>query len=909
MLNIDALKRSLPEKCALLGKCLCIVFLALINFFRTTSVFKSSQLLFSSLIFICCSFFAESTLAEGSRELYPAGAQGNRAFLYANVDNINYMDRFPFKTAGTHFVYAKSGEAIAVASSAYGYQGAQIIITPPNGPSVAYNYDGTTGRIQNRNQELLGPRWGGAPAAGYDPIVVNVNAAQEGIWRVEFQAPRGNGNSNDISAADVAATADWDQPTGTASNLIAAWDVSVRNVPKTAWLIGRVYANVLNLSISPNFREERGFYVTNYILTEDGRAYRVQTNGNNGWAFTFFSNNNGFAVNGVPTYKSLNASTVAALSGLHDPRTLDDPLNKTHKIFYSKPNPDLPETANANVTAANQTMWLKKNAILPIITNVKFTGVEGTVGKISRKGANISFNSSTSGSFQIVIPVPNGADRVINGAAVQGNNQIFWDGKDGNGNFLPAGAISPLVQTFLRSAEVHFPYIDMEINPNGIIIELTENTTNYTVDPSRTNPAEYSDKVYWDDSNISNAGNDNRGSSNPFVNLTGISSRANGHKFGRYSTNTNATYHFGDARSMDTWAYIESDRTIQEVGIEILEADLKIETITPDLNQYFSNNKITYTVRVYNDGPSAADGSKLAINIPAGLIIQNITPANITGAVTVNGAATVGQNYTATLNLPNKGAIDFVIEATFTGGFNQVFSNLKASIMRPPDLTDPDATGKNDAGPVDPDEECLNGTTATIGICNNIKYNTVNGQEVCQASPIAPISYTLSPDGTQIANSALPDALSVQNASGTRTVSGSVTNSGIHQFYIKTTGTNRTQTNAIIRVIAPPDATANGPANLCVDATGNPTVSFQGSIADRSYEFSYRINDGPIQTITTPTGSNTATIPIPLSSSGNFTYKLTLVKDLATGCSVVKNVAVTVTVHPLPAQAHIELIQ
>ncbi|MFN0256611.1 DUF11 domain-containing protein [Pedobacter ureilyticus] len=811
------------------------------------------------------------------------------------------MDRFPFKTAGAHFVYAKAGETIAVASSAIGYANGSIRVTRPDG--TASNYTTTSARIIDRAAELLGPSWPGSPA-GYTPITIPVDALTEGIWKIEFFAPRGSGNSNDINVADVSATGNWIQPTGNTSNYVAAWDVSVRG--SSGWLTGRVYANVLNLTISGNFTTStKGFYGINYVLTEDGRAYRVQSNGNNGYAFTFFSNNNGFAVNGVPTYKSLN---VVNTTGLHDPRTLDDALNKTHKIFYNRPNADLPETANAFVTGPNQQMWLKKNAILPIITNVKFTGVEGTEGKISRKGAKISFNSSTSGSFQIVIPVSGGADRIINGAAVQGYNEVFWDGKDGNDVFLPPGPISPLVQTFLRSAEVHFPYIDMEINPRGIIIELTENNTTYTVNPANTNPSEYSDVVYWNDIDITNAGT-GTDSSNPVINITtGQHSNTNGHKFGSYNTRNESTQ-FGNDRSMDTWAYIESERTTQLVNIEILLADLRIETITPDLNQYFSNNKITYTVRVYNDGPSAADGSKLAINIPAGLIIQNITPANISGAVTINGATTVGQNYTATLNLPNKGAIDFVIEATFTGGFNQVFSSLKASIMRPPDLTDPDATGKNDAGPVDPDEECLNGTTATIGICNNIKYNTVNGQEVCMANPIVPISYTLSPDGTQIENSALPDALSVQNASGTRTVSGSITNSGIHQFYIKTTGTNRTQTNAIIRVIAPPNATADGPANLCVDATGNPVISFQGSIADRSYEFSYRINDGPIQTITTPTGSNTATIPIPLSSSGNFTYKLTLVKDLATGCSVVKNVAVTVTVHPLPAQAHIELIQ
>ena len=857
---------------------------------------------------ICLLFFSQTIYAEGSKDLYPAGAQGNRAFLYANVDAGNYLDRFPFKTRGTHFVYAKADETIAVASSAIGYANARIIVTAPNGNSTTYNLAGSQGRIPNRNAELRGPSWPGSPA-GYTPISIAVTSTTEGIWKVEFLAPIGNGNSGDITAANVYANDDWTQPNGNTSNFIAAWDVSVRNVAQNAWLTGRVYTNVLNMSINNNFREERGFYVTNYVLTEDGRAYRVQTNGNNGWAFTFFSNNNGFAVNGIATYKSLNASTTAALSGLHDPRTLDNALNKTHKIFYNKPNADLPTSASVYLTAANQQMWLKKNVVLPIITDVKFIGVEGTEGKISRKGAKITFNSSTSGSFQIVIPVPSGVNRVINGSAVQGNNEIFWDGKDGNGVFLPAGPISPLVQTFLRSAEVHFPYIDMEINPRGIIIELTENNTNYNVNPFNTNPSEYSDKVYWDDINISNAGNAARYSSNPVTNLTGISSRINGHKFGRYNTSSVTNEQFGNERSMDTWAYIESDRTTQVVNIEILIADLKIESINPDLSQYFSENKITYTVRIQNDGPSAADGSRLAINLPVGLTIGAITQTNQSAGVTLSNASVVGQNYTAILNMPNQATIDFVIEATFTGNFNQVFNDMKASILRPADLTDIDATGNNAAGPVDADEECLNGASSGVGLCNNIKYNTVNGQEVCQGSNIVPVNYTISPDGNQFENTTLPQALTSQNNAGNRTISGNISSSGIHTFLVKTLNTKRTQTNVIIRTNSLPNATANGPLTVCVDDNGSPLVSFKGSGTSGGYEFSYTVNNGSVQTITTPTGSDTATIPVSVTSTGVFTYKLTSVKDLTTGCSQSKNVDVTITVKPKPSQAHIQLIQ
>jgi len=847
-------------------------------------------------------FFAQNLFAEGSKDLYPNTATGNRAFLYCNIDPVNNLDSYPFKTQGTHYVYARAGETIAVASSAVGISQGRIIITSPSG-AVFTTF--TTGLISNRAAELAGPAWPGY-GGSYTPYTVPVANTEEGIWRVNFFAPIGNGNLGTSNVQNIAATANWTQSSNS-NNVIAAWDVSVRNTTGTAWLTGRVYANVLNMQIADNSISTSGLYTTNYILTEDGRAYQVKTNGFNGLRFTFFSNNNGFTSGGVPTYKSLN-TTVNLNSSIHDPRTLDNATNKTHKIFYNKPDPNLPVSANGYITAQNQPMWLKKNVVLPVIDLLKIFGVEGTEGKISKKGAKITFNSSTSGNFQITIPVLSGVDRILTGVATAGHNEVFWDAKDGAGNYLPAGDIVPEVRTSLRSAEVHFPYIDMEVNPNGIILELTENNTSYNVNPTNPNPSEYSDKIYWDDVNLSNAGNAARYSSNPVTNLTGISSNTNGHKFGIY--NSNANYHFGNNRSIDTWAYIESDIFKKFLNMEILIADVKIESITPDLTQYFSDKKITYTVRVQNDGPSSANGANLEINLPAGLTIGNITQANASTGVVVANPSTVSQTYRALLDLPNQGFVDFIVEATFAGSLTRVFENMKASILRPRDLTDPDATGNNNAGPVDADEECLNGATSGEGICNNIKYNTVNGQEICQGSNITPVVYTLSPDGTQFENTnPLPTSLTTQTAGNSRTVSGALSASGIQNFYIRTVNTLRTQTNVTIKSNVLPDATVDAPVSLCVDASGNPAISFKGSSTTGSYEFSYKVNNGATQTVATPSGSDTATVAIPVATSGTLIYKLTSVKDLATGCSQAKDVDFTVVVHPKPAQAHVELVQ
>src|SRR5699024_6640088 len=72
---------------------------------------------------LCFSLFllvSVSSYAEGSRDLYPAGAQGGRAFLLSgsNPSSVN-----PFPTLGTHYVYVKKGEWISMASSMQGFQG------------------------------------------------------------------------------------------------------------------------------------------------------------------------------------------------------------------------------------------------------------------------------------------------------------------------------------------------------------------------------------------------------------------------------------------------------------------------------------------------------------------------------------------------------------------------------------------------------------------------------------------------------------------------------------------------------------------------------------------------------------------------------------------------------------------
>ena len=85
-------------------------------------------------------------------------------------------------------------------------------------------------------------------------------------------------------------------------------------------------------------------------------------------------------------------------------------------------------------------------------------------------------------------------------------------------------------------------------------------------------------------------------------------------------------------------------------------------------------------------------------------------------------------------------------------------------------------------------------------------------------------------------------------------------------------------------------------SSVCQNGT-SPLVTFTGANGTAPYTFSYNINGGTAQTITSV--GNSTSLSVPTGTSGTFIYTLLNVQD-ANGCSQNQNGSVSITIHPLP---------
>lgn len=104
-----------------------------------------------------------------------------------------------------------------------------------------------------------------------------------------------------------------------------------------------------------------------------------------------------------------------------------------------------------------------------------------------------------------------------------------------------------------------------------------------------------------------------------------------------------------------------------------------------------------------------------------------------------------------------------------------------------------------------------------------------------------------------------------------------------------------------ISVIEGPEATIAGDTAVC-NGDGPPEVTFTGSLTPGPYTFSYNINNGPTQYVSTSPGNSSVTVPVPTAPPGTYVYNLTYITDSSTAqCERPQQGSVQIVVNPLPA--------
>ncbi|MDY6991586.1 MAG: Ig-like domain-containing protein [Pseudomonadota bacterium] len=600
------------------------------------------------------------TQAEGSRELL--ASQGERAYLEFSDDvtaDINHQAVIK--------VFVKAGEQIHLGSSVpeSANDPADIVYRSPQG-----GQDGScdvqtsgAGLIDTLAKEQAGP----LAAGGYDSCLVT--ATETGIYEVEFRAPDVKGNPQNKLAVNELFPID-----GSQKKAVAAWDVTVFDPASNSEQKGRAYANYLPLHMA---KAGAALYARPFVLSDTGYLYRVDLNGSDPWQFMFFANNKGFQdSNGDPLFQSVNANSAI----VHDPSAADTQGNVTHKLFFNPPDANLPSTAPT--PGGDETWLLSDQPALPQVSEFMFTGSEGTpnqAGTAPLKG-DFSFKTDTRGSFILTIDsnqnniYGDGNDRVMTGLAVVGQNNVEWDGLDGNSEPLPPQALPYGARLSLIVDDVHFPFLDVENNAHGIIVQRL----------NRANPTQVENSTVY----YNNQGLTGSGQPQPISATAGVDSSTGAQVF---------TDDFGNNKGIDTWTSIAKPLELED-GILIKEADLSVvKTHSPE--NPVVGGPLTYTITVNNGGPSDVTDVQVVDTFPAGINVSNWTcQVNPTNAAKNSCTPASGSgDINTTVNLETSGVATLTVHATISSSLapDATITN-SVTITRPDDVTNPKSDGTGD---------------------------------------------------------------------------------------------------------------------------------------------------------------------------------------------------------------------
>jgi hypothetical protein len=309
-------------------------------------------------------------------------------------------------------------------------------------------------------------------------------------------------------------------------------------------------------------------------------------------------------------------------------------------------------------------------------------------------------------------------------------------------------------------------------------------------------------------------------------------------------------------------------------------------TITPEANGC-QGNPITATVTVNPIPTVTATPSATTIcsqeNVTTSLAgtvanTQFSWTAVSTGSTGATNSNTAASSFIQTLVAPGPG--DGTVAYTVTpsaNGCTGTAANYSITVKPLP-------TGSISAG-----------ISGTVSVCKNstsplITFTGGNGT--------APYTFTYRINGgsSSTVTTSAGNSVSVSAPTGT---SGSFVYDLVAVKDATTQGCSQIASgNATVTVIAPPAASISGNTNVCI-GSASPAITFSGSNGTSPYIFTYNINGGGSQQVSTAAGNSSVSVAVPTGTAGPFAYNLVSVQESSSfGCSQPQSGTATVNVLP-----------